>query len=215
MFLMFLGREGIFSGLAGVIYYSVIVKLLMFMDTSFVFFADGFEEIEAVTVVDVLRRGEMNVVTVSIKADKSVKGAHGMTVVTDKTIDEIDATDAQWLILPGGMPGATNLAACGKLSDMLKNQWLEQRGVAAICASPAVVLAPLGIVRGQQATCYPSFEAQLEKGGAVYMAGQRAVVSNNLITSDGPSSALDFALTIVAQTQGDDVASAVASGMLV
>lgn len=185
------------------------------MDTSFVFFADGFEEIEAVTVVDVLRRGEMNVVTVSITSDRSVKGAHGMTVVADKTIDEIDASDAQWLILPGGMPGATNLAACGKLTDMLSAQWAAQRGVAAICASPAVVLAPLGIVRGQEATCYPSFASQLKEGGADYAPGQRAVICNNLITSDGPSSALDFALAIVAQTQGDQVAEAVASGMLV
>lgn len=184
------------------------------MKTSYLFLAEGFEEIEALSTVDVLRRAGMEVYTVSVTSDKQVKGANGIQVIADKTISEIDADDAEWLIIPGGMPGATNLAACGKLNDMLVNQWNKQGKIAAICAAPAVVLAPLGIVRGQDATCYPSFKDDLIKYGAQYI-DTRVIESGNLITSNGPSSALLFAFAIVSNTLGQDVASSVASGMLV
>ncbi len=184
------------------------------MKTSYLFLAEGFEEIEALSTVDVLRRAGMEVYTVSITPEKQVKGANGIQVIADKTISEIDADDAEWLIIPGGMPGATNLAACGKLNDMLVNQWNKQGKIAAICAAPAVVLAPLGIVRGQDATCYPSFKDDLIKYGAQYI-DTRVIESGNLITSNGPSSALLFAFAIVSNTLGQDVASSVASGMLV
>ena len=108
--------------------------------------------------------------------------------MADKLIAETDTTDAEWLIVPGGMPGATNLAACDALNDDLQKHWLKQGKIASICASPAVVLAPLDIIRGQNATCYPSFKADLEKGGATYV-DMRVVESGNLITSNGPSSA--------------------------
>lgn len=184
------------------------------MKTSYLFLAEGFEEIEALSTVDVMRRAGMDVCTVSITDDKTVKGVHGVPVTADKTISEIDVEDAEWLILPGGMPGSTNLAACGKLSDMLSVQWNKQGKIAAICAAPAVVLGPLGIVRGQEATCYPSFKDELIKAGAQYV-DMRVIESGNLITSNGPSSALLFAFAIVSNTLGQDVASSVASGMLV
>ncbi len=184
------------------------------METSYLFLAEGFEEIEALATVDVLRRAGMTVYTVSITSDKEVKGTNGVTVTADKTISEIDANDAEWLIIPGGMPGAANLAVCGKLKDMLTTQWNKQGKIAAICAAPAVVLAPLGIVRGQEATCYPSFKDDLVKYGAQYL-DMRVVESGNLITGNGPSSALLFAFAIVSNTLGQDVASSVASGMLV
>ena len=184
------------------------------MKTSYVFLADGFEEIEALSVVDVMRRAGMDVKTVSITKDLKVKGANGIEVMSDAIISDIDTTDAEWLITPGGMPGATNLAACGELCDALQKQWMKQGNIAAICAAPAVVLAPLGVVRGQDATCYPSFKDDLIKGGANY-ADMRVGVSGNLITANGPSSALLFAFAIVAKSMGEDVASSVASGMLV
>lgn len=106
------------------------------MKTSYLFLAEGFEEVEAMTPVDVMRRAGMEVYTVSITKNREVKGAHGVTVLADKTIDEIDADDAEWLITPGGMPGATNLAASGKLSDMLTNQYRKDGRIASICASP-------------------------------------------------------------------------------
>ena len=183
------------------------------MKTSYLFLAEGFEDVEAMTPVDVMRRAGMEVYTVSITKNREVKGAHGVTVLADKTIDEIDADDAEWLITPGGMPGATNLAASGKLSDMLTNQYRKDGRIASICASPAVVLAPLGIVRGQNATCYPSFKDDLIKGGANYI-DDRVVISGNLITSNGPSSALFFALAIVSETLGEDVSASVGAGML-
>lgn len=188
------------------------------MAKSFIFLAAGFEEIEALATLDILRRAQMDVATVSITDKKEVTGANGLTVVADTTLNSITADDAdqvEWLIIPGGMPGATNLAACGRLNDMLRNQWIHGRKIASICASPAVVLAPLGVLRGQDATCYPTFKDDLEKGGAVYVPEQRVVVSGNIITSNGPSSALLFAFAIVAASQGNDVASSVASGMLV
>ncbi|MCM1504569.1 MAG: DJ-1/PfpI family protein [Muribaculum sp.] len=184
------------------------------MNTSYLFLAEGFEEIEAIAPVDIMRRAGMTVYTVSITDDLIVKGAHGMEIKADKLISEIDSYDAEWLILPGGMPGATNLAACGELSDILKNQWIKGGKIAAICASPAVVLGPLGILRGQDATCYPTFRADLVKSGAKYV-DQRVVESGNLVTSNGPSSALLFGYSIVSITLGNDVASSVASGMLV
>ena len=184
------------------------------MKTSYLFLAEGFEEIEALSTVDVMRRAGMEVYTVSITSDKQVKGANGVTVIADKTISDIDADDAEWLIVPGGMPGATNLASCGKLSDMLSVQWNKQGKIAAICAAPAVVLGPLGIVRGQDCTCYPSFKDDLVSAGGQYL-DMRVVESGNLITANGPSSALLFAFAIVANTLGPDVASSVASGMLV
>lgn len=184
------------------------------MKTSYLFLAEGFEEIEALATVDVLRRAGMEVYTVSITDSLNVKGANGIEVVADKKIKDIDSYDAEWLIVPGGMPGATNLAACDAVNDALQKQWMKQGKIASICASPAVVLAPLGILRGQDATCYPTFKADLEKNGATYV-DMRVVESGNLITSNGPSSALVFAFAIVAKTLGEDVASSVASGMLV
>lgn len=185
------------------------------MDSSYIFLADGFEEVEALAPVDIMRRAGMDVVTVAVTGtDKRVKGAHGVTIEADKALSEIDATDALWLILPGGMPGATNLAADGKLADILNKQWLKGGRIAAICASPAVVLGPLGILRGQEATCYPSFKDELVEAGAKYV-DNRVVISGNIITSNGPSSAFVFGFAIVAETLGEDVASSVASGMLV
>lgn len=184
------------------------------MKNSYLFLADGFEEIEALAPADIMRRAGMTVHTVSITDNPNVKSAHGVEIKADKLISEIDGNDADWLILPGGMPGATNLAACGQLNDMLKNQWFKGGNIAAICASPAVVLAPLGILRGQRATCYPTFKADIIKGGAHY-GDQRVVESGNLLTANGPSSALMFGFAIVSATLGNDVASSVASGMLV
>lgn len=185
------------------------------MDTSYVFLADGFEEIEAIATVDIMRRAGMNVLTVATGTkDTTVKGANGVTVKADRHITEIDAADALWLITPGGMPGATNLAADGTLTGIINKHWLKGGRIAAICAAPAVVLGPLGVLRGQEATCYPSFKDELIKNGGKYI-DNRVVISGNIITANGPSSAFVFGFAIVANTLGDDVASSVASGMLV
>lgn len=181
--------------------------------TSFVFLADGFEEIEALTVVDILRRANMEVRTVSISKGKHVRGAHGVIVEADLLFKEADYSDAEWLICPGGMPGAANLHDFNALNDLLKVHAMHPGKVAAICAAPAVVLAPLGLLRDITATCYPGFEGQLTEGGAEYV-NRRVVVHENVITANGPSSAALFALAIVAASKGDDTARTVAEGML-
>lgn len=183
------------------------------MNRSFVFLADGFEEVEAITPVDVMRRAGMDVKTVSVMPDKRVRGANGVEVVADFAFAEVGFADAEWLVLPGGMPGATNLAASKPLCDLLMAHAEAGGKIAAICASPAVVLAPLGLLRGKEATCYPSFEHGLEAGGAEYR-DRRVVALDKVITANGPSSALLFALAIVANSMGEHVALQVGSGML-
>ena len=182
------------------------------MKTSYIFLADGFEEVEALTCVDVMRRAGMPVVTVSINPGNEVTGAHGVTVLADSLFGDHDYSDAEWLVLPGGIPGAPNLANCEALCDLLDAQ--DERGgkVAAICASPAVVLAPLGILQGRRAVCYPGMEQGIE--GVQWTAGSVAV-DGNVVTGNGPAAAAPFALTIVEQSMGREVAEQVANGMLI
>lgn len=180
------------------------------MHRSFIFLADGFEEIEALTVVDVMRRAEMDVKTVSITDSKKVTGAHGIVVEADITFKEADFADSEWLILPGGMPGATNLHNFDALGDLLK---VHKGKIAAICASPAVVLAPLGLLDGKEATCYPGFESECKKHGAI-TRDVPVMTLERLITANGPASSLRFALAIVANSMGDNVSRQVGSGML-
>lgn len=179
---------------------------------SFLFLANGFEEIEALTVVDVMRRGGMDVKTVSINSGHEVTGAHGVTVRADVTFKEADFEDAEWLILPGGMPGAQNLRDFEALCDLLKIH-VHKGKIAAICAAPAVVLAPLGLLKDREATCYPGFEDQLVAGGA-RRRDAPVVVADNVITANGPATALRFALAILSASVGDNYAREVGSGML-
>ncbi len=178
----------------------------------YVFLADGLEEIEAITPIDVMRRAGLDVKTVSVMPGKSVTGAHGVRIEADMMIGDEDMSNAQWLVLPGGMPGATNLAACEPLSQLLKEQ--NERGgkIAAICASPAVVLASLGILDGVEACCYPGFE---DGAPAVKWQKSSVVEAGNIITGNGPGAAMGFALTIVAAAKGKETAEQLAQGMMV
>lgn len=180
------------------------------MHKSFIFLAEGFEEIEALTVVDVMRRAGLDIKMVSITDNKHVAGAHGITVHADTLFDECDFSDTEWLILPGGMPGATNLAECKPLTELLKG---HKGKIAAICAAPGVVLAPLGLLDGKDATCYPGFDKDCKANGAV-MRDAPVVVTEKVITANGPSSALRFALAIVASTMGESAAQQIGSAML-
>ncbi len=182
------------------------------MNKSYVFFADGFEEIEALTVVDVLRRAGMSVEMVSINETAEVTGAHVVVVKADTTIADVDLNNAQWLILPGGMPGATNLANCHAVCEALLKQNAKGGGIAAICASPSVVFGSLGLLNVKKAVCYPGMEAGMK--GAIVGDGQVAV-DGNIITGNGPAAATAFALAIAAATKGEAVAKTVADGMLV
>lgn len=181
------------------------------METSYLFLADGFEEIEALGTVDILRRANLDVKTVSINKSKHVTGAHNIQVTADALIDEIRADKAPWLILPGGLPGATNLADCARLTGMLKEQIDGGRKVAAICASPAVVLYPLGLLDGLRATCYPGFENACPN---CEITGNPVEVTPLIITGKGPGFTFNFALAIIADTLGHEAANQVASGLL-
>lgn len=180
------------------------------MNTSYIFLAAGFEEIEALTVVDVLRRAGMDIKTVSITDSHTVIGAHGIPVKADVLYDKTDFLAPEWLIIPGGMPGAENLSKFAPLNTLLINQAVSGK-IAAICASPGVVLGPLGILDGKEATCYPGFE---EKMGDAVRRDAPVVALDRLITANGPSSALRFALAIVANSMGEAVAQEVGAGML-
>ena len=184
------------------------------MRHSYIFLANGFEEIEALSVIDILRRAGMSISSVSINDTPAVTGAHGVTVAADCLYTEVrDFNDAPWLIIPGGMPGATNLANCAPLCELLKAHAADGGNIAAICAAPAVVLAPLGILKGREATCYPGFEAECKKCGAK-MHDAPVIVDRNIVTGNGPASAMRFALTIVQQALGDAKAQEVGSDLL-
>lgn len=181
------------------------------MKKSYLFLAPGFEEIEAVASIDILRRAGLEVVTVAVTADGSeaVEGAHGVPYVADVHISDLpELPEAEWLILPGGMPGASNLYE----SEPLRRMLLSGCGkIAAICASPAVVLGQLGLLEGKPATCYPGFENLC---AGAQMTGAPVVTAGNLITAKGPAFAMDFAFAIVTATLGEEKTDEVARGML-
>lgn len=187
-------------------------QTIAIMEKTYVFLADGFEEIEALATVDLLRRAGIHVETVSINPTLAVRGAHDIEVAADIMLADCPE-GARMYIVPGGMPGAKNLADNPKVCQILTVQHEAGGKIAAICAAPAVVLAPLGIINEYEATCYPGFEEGVTAGGA-HHKNQRVVVDRNIITANGPSSAVPFALTIIEALKGQDAADKVAAGIL-
>lgn len=165
----------------------------------YVFLAEGFEEIEALSVVDILRRCHLQVETVSVTERRQVCGAHGIPVMADITLAEAVPEEARALILPGGLPGTDNLQACKPLAEALCRAAQEERIIAAICAAPKV-LGALGLTAGKKATCYPGYEGELT--GAVPVT-DRVVRDGNLITSRGAGTAAEFAFCL-AEALGAD-----------
>ncbi len=180
------------------------------MKTAYLFLATGFEEIEAITVADMLRRAEIDLTTVSIERSLQVEGAHGITVTADCTWVELPADEVEWLILPGGMPGTKHLGECKPLVSLLQRHANAQKHIAAICAAPSV-LGQAGLLNGYQATCYPGFE-QLLKGATV--TDDAVTVDRNITTGKGPGAAAEFAAAIIKPIAGEEKAQEVLSGML-
>ena len=180
------------------------------MKTVYLFLATGFEEIEALTIVDMLRRAEIDITTVSISRNLQVEGAHGITVTADCTWVELSTEDADWLILPGGMPGTKRLGECKPLVSLLQRQAAANKNIAAICAAPSV-LGQAGLLNGYKATCYPGFE-QFLTGATV--TGDNVTVDRNITTGKGPGAAISFATAIITQIAGEEKAREVTSGML-
>lgn len=158
-----------------------------------VFLADGFEEIEGLTVVDLLRRAGVEVTTVSITGEKTIHGAHGIDVQADELFEEVDYESQDMLVLPGGMPGTLNLGAHKGLETLLRKFYNDKKYLAAICAAPSV-FGKYGFLKGRKATSYPGFEEQLEGAMCVDDA---VAVDEHMITSRGMGTAIPFSLTLI------------------
>ncbi len=192
----------------------ILGTVFMKAQTSYIFLAPGVEEVEATATVDALRRANIPVVTVAVSDNLQIKGATGQTMVADSLISEVNTEEADWLIIPGGDPGAQNLFANEAVKEKILAHYNKNGRIASICAGPAVVLAPLGVLKGKKATCYPGLGNAINNNGGEYVE-QVVVEQPNLITSEGPGTTLPFAIAIIRATKGDEVANAVASGMLV
>ena len=190
--------------------YLISTKKERIMAKVYVFLADGFEDVEALIPIDVLRRGGVEVVTVSTTDFPLVESAHGVAIEADLQFEQCDFADADLLMLPGGMPGAANLYAHEGVCKAVCDQAAAGKKVSAICAAPAVVLAPLGLLEGRRATCYPGFEQALE--GATY-TGDLVTVDGNITTAEGPAAAFPYAYELLSQLVNKQTADQIAEGM--
>jgi protein deglycase len=181
------------------------------MKNAYIHFAEGFEEIEALTIVDVLRRAEIPSQMVSITGHRQVTGAHGIKIITDIVFEDVNYDEAAMVILPGGMPGSKNLQDHRGLSEVIKQKAAKNEPIAAICAAP-MVLGELDLLNGKEAVCYPGFEKYL-KGASI--KNNLSIKSGNIITGRGPGAALNFALEIVSLLKGKGTAADLAKGMIV
>jgi len=181
------------------------------------FLAEGFEEVEAITPIDYLRRTGVEVTVAAITTEKQVKGSHGISLVADTTVAALEQAGqlsvVSWdgVFVPGGMPGASNLAACAPVGNFYKAMNDAGRIIAAICASPAVFLAPLGLLEGKEFTCYPGMEKQVSGGKWLT---DKVVVDGNLVTSRGPGTAVTFALALVELFTGKDAVKSLCESAL-
>ncbi len=175
-----------------------------------VFFADGCEEIEGLTVVDMLRRANLDVVSVSVTGSREVHGSHNITFFADTTFEEVQTDTFDGAVLPGGGVGTENLGAHEGVVSLAKKFAKEGKLVAAICAAPSV-LGANGILQGRRATCHPGWEDKLVGAEVVF---ENAVTDGNLITSRGMGTAIDFSLAIIAKLADEDVVAQVKKGIV-
>lgn len=176
------------------------------MSKVYVFFAEGFEEIEGLTVIDILRRANMETLMVSLSDEKVVLGAHGIEITADIRFQDVNYDEGSAFVLPGGMPGTLNLVAHEGLGSLLDRAYQDQKLLAAICAAPRV-LGLRGLLEDKKATCYPGNESFL-KGAKVVK--DNVVVDGHIITSKGFGTAIDFSLAILAYLQDKDSATKMA-----
>ena len=168
--------------------------------------ANGYEEVEMLTVVDLLRRTGMTCDIISVSGEKELTSSHKVTVIADLLYEEADFDSYDALAIPGGMPGTTNLGAHAGVCEQLKKAYADGRMIAAICAAPTV-FGKLGLLEGKKAICYPGMEDQLTGAEVTY---EPAVRDGNIITSRGMGTAIDFGLAIIAYYEGEEAAAALA-----
>jgi 4-methyl-5(b-hydroxyethyl)-thiazole monophosphate biosynthesis len=176
----------------------------------YVFFANGTEEIEGLTVIDLLRRAGIKVESVSIEENLEVMGSHEILIKTDRGFSDIVFDDADMLVIPGGMPGTMNLLACQELQKLINEFHQEGKMLAAICAAP-IVLGASGVLKGKRATCYPGYEDRLV--GASYV-DQPVVCDGNIITSRGLGTAIEFSLAIIEHFCGSEKAEQIGKAII-
>ena len=171
--------------------------------------ADGVEELEAVTIIDVLRRGGVNVTSAAISGKNEVAGSRGVSIAADTAWDTVVPENFDAIVLPGGGAGTDNLIADKRIRDTLRNYNAEGKWICAICAAP-MVLAAAGVILGRKVTCYPSCASSING----FYEDAPVIADGNLITSQGPGTALLFALVLVKHFTNDENARKVAAGML-
>lgn len=176
----------------------------------YILLAEGFEEVEALTPVDLLRRAGIETKLVGVTGE-TVCGARGISVVTDLGMDEIDLSSADMLVLPGGMPGTTNLYADNRVTDAVRTMADADKYVAAICAAPSIILGGMGLLEGRKATCYPGMEGGMKGAEAVKTT---CVTDGKFITSCGVGGALDFACALITALAGREKADEIASSVV-
>lgn len=172
--------------------------------------ATGFEEIEGLTVVDLLRRADIQVTTASIGTTKEVIGAHAISVIADALFGDVDLNTVDMLVLPGGMPGTLHLQKDEHICAALKNFIKNGKEIAAICAAP-LILGNLGLLKDKKACCYPGFEDQLMEATIVY---EPVAVDEQVITSRGMGTAIDFALALITRLKDNATAEAISSSII-
>lgn len=176
----------------------------------YLFLADGFEEIEALTVVDLCRRSGIEIKTVGVGRE-AIRGSHGILVQSDLRDSELKTDDSiDMIVLPGGMPGTKNLEASPEVQKSIDYCVLNNRMIAAICAAPSI-LGHRGLLKGHKALCYSGFEDQLE---GAEIADGTVCVSGNFITSKGPGTAIDFSLKIVELLKSKEISAALSASLL-
>ena len=175
--------------------------------------ADGFEEVEAISPIDVLRRAGASVTVAALKPEKGnlVRGAHDIWVHCDVELRDVKEDSFDAVVLPGGMPGAMNLHKSEMVNSVILDTYKRGDLVCAICASPAFVLAPTGILNGKNVTCYPGCESVAPN---VSFGQERAVQDGNVITSKGPGTALEFGILIAKALFGKEVSDSIFSDMI-
>ena len=177
----------------------------------YVLLGKGFEETEAIAPIDLLRRAGVPVVTVGI-GGKLIEGGHGIAVAADITLEEVDPTQMEMVVLPGGLGGVASIQGSVEALELVRFAWDNGKLVAAICAGPTV-LAALGITDGVDVTCYPGCEAQM--GNAHYLEGKACVTSGRVITGTSAGCAVPFGLALIAALKGQDAADAIARQIVI
>lgn len=175
-----------------------------------IFFADGCEEIEGLSVVDICRRADLEIVTISVMRRKEVTGSHKIVFRTDKLFEDVDFSALDGVILPGGMPGTIHLRDHEGVSRIIQEFAMQGKLVAAICAAPSI-LGEAGLLKGKKAACHPGFEEKLIGADVTY---DNVAIDGNIITSRGMATAVDFGLAIVGRFKGEDVLADVKSHMV-